>query len=552
MHRSLAVLIAAGAASTALLLALGGDVAFMFEDWELLLHRRDLTAAAFLDPINEHLLLLPIAIYKAVQALFGIDSELPFHVASISLLLLCAGLLFLYLRRCVGDWPATLATTVVLFLGSAWEILLWPLTLSFPGSAAAGIGMLLALQREDRRGDMAACVLLAISIAFMSLGVLFAAAAATAIVLRGEHRLARSYVVAVPMLLYGLWYLGWGRDVESALSLGNLLAAPFFMLEGIASSIGALLGLFALQPYVSNLARLAGAAAVALTAAAAILWLARNGKLKLGWRDRPPWFWAAAVLFFGFWLITAANDVPFRTPSSSRYMHTGVVLLLLLLAESFRGVRLGPRATVAISAVAAVALAGNLIALRDGYRVFEREGQLIRAQLGALEIARDQVQPSFRPADAAFGSSALVNLDAGPYLSAAGAYGSPADRPAELAARPEYARAATDVVLAQALRLRLEPLPARAGAGAECARLGAGPEGAPAAAPLRPGSVVLRAADGRPVSVRLRRFAAETFPVVLGVVERGESARLRLPRDAAGRPWQLELPAAREILVCNG
>ncbi len=58
------------------------------------------------------------------------------------------------MRRRVGPWPALFAAVLLLFLGPAWEVLLWPFEIAFAGSVLFGVAMLLALDRGERRGDV--------------------------------------------------------------------------------------------------------------------------------------------------------------------------------------------------------------------------------------------------------------------------------------------------------------------------------------------------------------------------------------------------------------
>ena len=138
-------------------------------------------------------------------------SALPYRVVSTALFLLSAALLFVFLRRRVGDWPAVAATAIVLFLGAAWEDLLWSFQMTYFGSMAAGLGALLALERGDRRGEAVACALLVVSVVFGSLGLSFAIGAAVYVLLLPERR-RRLYVFLVPLAVYALWWLGWGHD----------------------------------------------------------------------------------------------------------------------------------------------------------------------------------------------------------------------------------------------------------------------------------------------------------------------------------------------------
>src|SRR5262249_21199210 len=145
-----------------------------------------------------------------------------------------AALVFVYVRRRVGPWPALAAALVLLFLGPAWQDLLWPFQIGFIGSGLFRVAMLLALGPDDERWDGAACVFLTVAILFGSLGIPFAAAAVVNLVQRHRERgWRRAYVALVPILLYAIWYAGWGHDAESHVTSHNVFASPGFVVEGL-------------------------------------------------------------------------------------------------------------------------------------------------------------------------------------------------------------------------------------------------------------------------------------------------------------------------------
>ena len=156
------LLAAAVIGSAALLLFWGSKLTFLLDEWEFLLYRPGFTAHSILSPHGEHISIAPILIYKALQETAGMSSSLPYLAVSVALFLVASILLFVYLRRRVDPWLALLATGIVLFLGPAYEDLLWGFQMGFMGSLACGLGALLLLERGDRRGDWLACVLLAV------------------------------------------------------------------------------------------------------------------------------------------------------------------------------------------------------------------------------------------------------------------------------------------------------------------------------------------------------------------------------------------------------
>ena len=71
------------AASGALLLAWQSHLTFLIDDWDLLLSRRGFNAHALFDPHANHLIVGPVLVYKAIQATIGMESIVPYAVASI-------------------------------------------------------------------------------------------------------------------------------------------------------------------------------------------------------------------------------------------------------------------------------------------------------------------------------------------------------------------------------------------------------------------------------------------------------------------------------------
>src|SRR5204863_490303 len=81
-------------------------------------------------------------------------------------------------------WAEIGAAILVLFLGSAWEVTIVQDVMTNVFCAAAGLGAFLALERGDRRGDVAACLLLVAAIACWTLGVAFAIGAVVIVLLQ--------------------------------------------------------------------------------------------------------------------------------------------------------------------------------------------------------------------------------------------------------------------------------------------------------------------------------------------------------------------------------
>lgn len=529
-------------ASALLLLALGDGLTFFQDSWAFLMQRRGWDAATFLDPHNEHIVVIPVAIQKLLLVWFGMSSAAPERVVLTLLLVATAALFFVYVRRRLGPWPALIATVPLLFLGPAWQVLLWPFEMGYVGALLFGIAMLLALDRDDGRGDAFACLFLAIAIGFSSLGVAFAAGAAVSVWQRRTERgLRRAYLVAVPLLLYLAWYAGWGHTAESFISVGNVVESPVFVYDGLAGSLASVLGVSDVPvdgPGGPTWGR------VLLPFAIAILVFALFKR-----RLRPgPGIWPVAAIAAAFWLLAAFNYIPGREAYASRYMYAGAIFLLLPVAELLRGVRIGSRTLAIAGAVVALAAIPNLVTLLDGEEWLREETELVRSDLAAIEIVRDGVDPDFRLLPNVAGTYSLIDVQAGDYLDAVREYGSPAYTQAELATAPEADRRQADVVLDGALPLELGPDVDAGGARAGCATVP--PGGGAVPIPLVPGTVRIEVAPGEDAELRLRRFATRGYPVETNDIPGGAVTLLGIPADESTRPWWLRVDAEQRVRVC--
>src|SRR4051794_12155532 len=123
--RNAPLLLLAGAlvASALLILALTWHFTYLQDTWEFLMNRRAFTPDSFLEPHNEHIVVIPVAIQQLFLHLFGMGSAKPEYVLLTVMLVVSACLVFVYISRRVGPWLGLFATVLVLFLGPAWELL---------------------------------------------------------------------------------------------------------------------------------------------------------------------------------------------------------------------------------------------------------------------------------------------------------------------------------------------------------------------------------------------------------------------------------------------
>lgn len=509
------------------------------------MNRRGFSADALLEPHNEHIVVLPVAIVQLLLRVFGMSSARPEFAVLIAMLLVSAALVFVYVRRRLGEWLALMAAALLLFLGPAWMDLLWPFEIGFVGSVLFGVAMLLALDREDERGDALACAFLVLSVGFSSLGVAFAVGALVDVaVARRRRGWRRIYVAGLPLLLYAIWFAGWGHEAEGHLSLHNVLVSPRFVAEAMAAASESLVGMSGLTN--EPVGQAAWGPALLIVAIALLAWSRLRRMAPIS-----PRLWAVAAAAATFWLLAAFNFIPGREAWSSRYLYAGAVFVLLIGADLFAGARLGRRALLACGAVTLLAAGSNIVPLRDGRDYLESQAVLTRSDLAAIEIARRTVEPSFGLAPEVAGTPFLIDVNADEYLTAAEEYGSPAYTVSELADAPEYGRVQADVVLANALPVSTEVEEGVVvGGGKRCVRI---PGGDPTAMPLRlrPGLTKIVLPPGDPGTIRLRRFAALEYPLVTEGIPGDSTTLLRIPGDGSTRLWRLQVEAAQGAMVCR-
>jgi hypothetical protein len=531
------------------LLVLQSRLTFYADDWVFLIDRRGFTASVLLDPHNDHIALIPVLIYKALLALFGMDSAMPFAVVSTVVFLSSVILLFVYLSRRLGDWPALLGSILILFLGASWIDLLWSFQIGFSGSIAAGLGAFLALERDDRKGDMVACALLVVATAFSELGISFALGTLVSVALGPPPRARRLYVPFASVGFYALWYLGWGHTGPHNASFHNLLHSPGFVFDMAAQNFASLFGLA--TPLTGS-----GTQPVGLDWGRILLVL---GVIGLAWRlwrrsDPSRWLWAVLATGGSFWFLTALNAVPLlRTPTTGRYQYPGAVFLLLIAAEVLRGIRLDRRVLVAASAVTVAAAASGAIFLHDGYELRKTSTDNLRASLTAVEIAREDVSAELPVAFFPF-----VTRPADEYFSAVDAFGSPAFSESGLEASDEERRIEADQQLARAEAIRLTPTVSGAGgpagAGGPCRAVSG--SASDAAAAVGPGRYSLRlvrpsaAAGQLSLPLTATRFADQPT-VNLGAVSPRTVSALHIPPDRSKVRWRLYWPLGTAVTVCG-
>jgi len=496
-----------------------------------------------LAPFNGHLPLGGRFVYEVVFATLG-AKYYAFVAINIVTLFACVVLTFELARRRVGTIAALAPCLVFLFLGFAREQLLWPLDFNTAASLAAGLGAVLALQRDDRRGDVLACLLLGLSIAMIELGLSFALGIAIWLLLDRRRALRRAWIVLVPLALYAAWWI-WARKFDqSQVTASNIHLIPETLLNAGASVLGSLTGTNPVQPgsYVTEVTWFGRALAVVAAVALAV---------RLWRRSLPRTIWIWLVVLSSYWLLLALAD---RPAQAGRYILVGAIVLVLIAADAMRG-SVSTRLAAGLLVLAAIALPANVAQLVDGREndALHRDPPISSTEFAMLELAHQRVDPEYVAADdprvAAAGGGVYIGLPAGAYLDAAADNGSIALSLDQVRDQPEEIRAIADATLVGALGIATEfALPSQAKRGCHSVPVEDASGLATFISP--PGVTTIRAAGSRWAEIWLHRFADAGPGVSLGRLPPERWVNVAIPPDRVAEPWRATIDAP--VTICWG
>jgi hypothetical protein len=533
-------------AALAVLLYAGRGIGFYYDEWNFVLDRQGRSLDVLLKPHNEHISLVPVALYKLMFETVGLDQHWPYR-ALLGLLHVGCGLAtYVLARRRIGAWPALLPAALVLFLGLAHDNQLFAFQIGFVGSVLGGLLAWVALDRTDGRGAALACVALTFAISSSSLGVPLALGVAVELLLGGRRRAL--WVAGVPLVLYAAWYLGYGASTITA--------------EGVVHMV----------PWAAGAATAAAGAVVGLGPSYGTV-IAVGFVVAVGWRlavgDASPRLVGLVTTGVAFWLLTGAARSVFQPPvpaESSRYLTLGAVVFVLLAVELLRRL---PGRMEARPAFVAYAAAIALAVIAMGYASLHDYGKQIRGitdvtavELGGLELVATYAAPDYQP-----DPPNMPQVSAARYLNAVDVYGSsPASTPAEIATADEAARVQADRVVVQ-FGLEVvaagDPRPSAGAAPAveqaaggavqargSCLAFRPAAAGATLAVTLPATGVIVRATGPAPIELAARRFASG-FGATIASASPGKPLRLVPRRDAAaGSPYRVRATGAGPMQLC--
>jgi hypothetical protein len=541
------------ALSGALLMYMGRGLTFYYDEWEWILHDYGGGIHWMLLAHVGNISFFPAGIYKVMFHLVGLDHYAAFRLNVVVLHLICGALIYVMAARRIPRLPALLGATLILFLGAAWEDLLWAFQVGYLLSVAGGLATLALLDsKRSQVLDLLAMLCLLVAAGSSSLGIPIMVGVAVELVHgRGQRRL---WIVLIPAAFYSLWYLTYG---VSQVTEESVIHAPRFAAELAAAAFGGLVGqgLDVGQP-------------LAVAGLAIVLYcLAR----------RPPVSPRLAGLLtaaLALWVVIAVARSTISIPEESRYIYLGAVLIVLIGVELLRGVAIAPRTSALAALVVGACTLAGLPLLQMGSSHLRGISSTVTAELGALEIAAAYAPPEYRP-DPMYAPPVYAGL----YLHTVRSIGSsPADTPADIEGAESSARAAADAILSRLEPPKLQPLgntfgnpPGTAGRsaiapapslvtlsqatqlrGANCVRL--------TPFPHRPMSVTLNLPltglaihdeGGYAVALAGRRFGEGFNPLPRGVPARSTDLLSPLPDRAPRIPWQIRLGSRASVSLCD-
>lgn len=494
-----------------------------------------------LSPHNGHLVFLGRVIYEALFAIAGTD-YLVFRIAEVAGILVSVGLLFRLASRRIDPLLALAPCVLLLFLGYAWESLLWPFNLHTVYALAFGLAAILALEREDRKGDVLACLFLVLSVLTVEVGLAFVAGVAVTVLLR-EDRLRRLWIVLVPAALYGIWLLWASKFDHPSGTLLNIHLIPADIGNALTAVAGSLTGVNptgpTVSPYTTGITPVAAVLAGAL--AAGIAFRCSRGKV-------PPQVWLVAATVVGYWITIALGG---RAPDSARYIFVGAVLVLLVAAYCLEGVRISNAVLACVWIVVIFALPPNLAKFYDGRRVLLNDAQATRVEYAMFDLSRERVDPTFIPAAdprvAEIGGAAITPLSAGDYLRGSEDRGSLSYSLEQVREAPAPFPAIADATLVAGLGLELTPI-GEPGDTSGCERDDSPSPDGPVAFAVPRGGVILGSDSTAAAAVGLRRFDGEGAGAQVGELAAGEWAELKIPSDSAPERWSVVVD--QPVVVC--
>jgi hypothetical protein len=387
-----AVFLALAVLAGAVLVYLARRTTFWQDEWSVIDYQRSL--ADILRPLNEHWSTIPILLYRTTFSIVGLHSYLPYIAQVIVLHLIAVAAAYVLMVTRIGRLAAAIASIPLLLLGSGAENLFWAFQTGFVGSVAFGLWALVLLERTGRWSLVGASLLLIASLMSSGIGLVMVAAAVARTILDPVDR--RRFVATIPpIVVYGAWFLAFGRGGVRSGSLSGPVELVAFLRRGIEHAVGGMSGL-AFVPFGGVLALVVFVGAGAVTA-----W----GLLRATWKPTL----AAASLFaiaveYGVIGLTRAN-LPGDFATRSRYVYIAAFFIVLAVVDWIPNLRawagdVGGRRVLVVGGLAVVliaSLAANAIDMRHNRNLANDHADRTRAAI-EFDLSPEATAPWVDPA----------------------------------------------------------------------------------------------------------------------------------------------------------
>lgn len=200
------------------LLNLGEFHWFFRDDFYFLSGRDGRSLHDLFAPHNVHWSTVPILAFRALYAVFGLRSYIPYQACVLGLHLAVCALLRVIMRRVgVGPWIATVAAASFVFFGPGSQNIIWAFQIGFTGSLAFGLAQIVLGDHDgpiDWR-DFVGVAFGLLSLMSSSVGITMAVIVGLAMLGRRGWKVALFHTLPLAVA-YSAWWLAERPSLDSA------------------------------------------------------------------------------------------------------------------------------------------------------------------------------------------------------------------------------------------------------------------------------------------------------------------------------------------------
>ena len=485
-----------------------------------------------------HLQLIPRLIYKGMLETVGLEYW-PYRLLTVLAMAFVAVGLFRYLRTRIGAGLALAFCALMLFFGSDPSHVVQGNGFTILFATGCGIFSLLSIARDDRRGDVLACLFLILGAATYTVLLPFVVGVTLYLLLGRDWK--RLWVPAVPLALYGAWKL-WlsesgGLHSSGTLDPANLANLPEWTFDALAAILSAITGFgYGFTDTTASGPDGFFGPALAVLALIAIAWRFSRGSISRG-----IWVMLSVCLtLFAIQCLAADPDHPeLRAAEDPRYMYPGAVVVIMLGADLFAGMKLRRSALALLLLVLLFGLGSNVAQMREAGINNRHTAETFQSGVTATSLAFDEMsgqraKASGEPLVVSTNEEIVAAVSQRPY----GGISLEGD---EIAEQSQSSRARIDSMLSGFHGATLTRTPASRKCGTRAVDAGT-----PVSLP-QPQALLIGGSE--PGQILLGRFAdGET--VDLGVLPARAVRRLDLPERLDAPPWRIS-STAPGLKVCG-